>query len=179
MDGKLINIGRAGFFLYRNPNWLVEANELYSVLVTMQQLKHIWYVQLSCPQWGLLRQTAHLSDLLHLGIDFYMWPWTFEISFSKPCQSRIGKRTRENQFKLISEMRCFCLLLSATLILNGSIAWESQSPGYKKNEVKTWFDFFNPRGDGIIHCLRLQGQPNKKKTHIFWIRLWNWGSCSD
>lgn len=100
-------------FLWEIPNCSVKTNELYSVLVTVQQLKPVWYVLrlLSCPHWGLLRETAHLSDLLHLEIDFYMWPWTFEISFSKPCQSRRGKKTRKNQFKLISEMRCFCLLL--------------------------------------------------------------------
>lgn len=31
----------------------------------------------------------------------------------------VGKRTGENQLKLISELRCFCLLLRATLIFSG------------------------------------------------------------
>lgn len=102
-QGCLFFIGN--YQLFSEHKWALQ-------YVSTQQLRRVWYVLrlLYCPQWGLLRETAHLPDQLHLEIDFYMWPWTFQISFSKPCQSR-GNGTRENQFKLISEMRCFCLLL--------------------------------------------------------------------
>lgn len=63
-----------------------------------------------------------------------------------------GKRTGENQLKLISELRCFCLLLRATLIFGGFGA-----PASGLWKMKNMIAFFNSRGDGIIHSLSFQG----------------------
>lgn len=97
------------------------------------------------------RWDASSPDQPNGEIDFHAWLRVRRFLYQNAGLS-VGKRTGENQLKLISELRCFCLLLRATLIFGG-LGAAASGLGKMKNMIA----FFNSRGDGIIHSLSFQG----------------------